>query len=150
MKYCTHCGTQCKDDASFCTACGTSFDNALPAAKAEPKVDPDDHTADFSADDISKNKLYAVIAYLFSILGLLIASICVKDSPYVDFNKRNALKLLIVEFIALLLLFVPFVGWAALGVIEVMIIVIKIIAIVNVFCNKAKDLPIIKDLKFLD
>ncbi len=151
MKYCPNCGTQLDDNAVFCSKCGHSFNGqAAPAAPAAPAADPADHTAEFTQEDISKNKLYAIMAYLFSIFGILIAAICVKDSAYVEFHKRNALKLLIIELISAILMVIPILGWIAIAAICVICLVLRIIAIINIFCNKAKDLPILKSLKFLD
>ena len=87
MKNCPVCNAQLNDEAAFCTQCGTplrdgqgpeaqaapqSEGNPAPGAapqaayqppqqnpaQAAPYVDPYDHTKEFSAQDISDNKVF--------------------------------------------------------------------------------------------
>ena len=121
--------------------------------QAQPPVPPaNDHTADFDAEDISSNKVVAMAAYLLGTLGVIIAFLTAKDSPYASFHARQSLKLLVVEalveIISLALFWtivVPIAGVISL----VIILVIRIICFFYVAAGKAKDAPIIGSFPFL-
>ena len=122
-------------------------------ANPVPAVDPKDHTKDFDKEDISKNKVYAMLAYLFGIFGLIIIMIAAKDSKYAQFHARQAAKLivlnglLIIAFAALMItIIVPFV--AMIGMI--IVAVVQIICFFNVCAGKAKEAPIVSAFKFFD
>ena len=66
MAFCSNCGKEIPDGANVCPSCGTAV-GAAPVAV----VDPWDHTSEFDAKDISDNNVYALSAYVFSILGVL-------------------------------------------------------------------------------
>ena len=126
---------------------GQQYANPVPA------VDPKDHTKDFDKEDISKNKVYAMLAYLFGIFGLIIIMIAAKDSKYAQFHARQAAKLivlnglLIIAFAALMItIIVPFV--AMIGMI--IVAVVQIICFFNVCAGKAKEAPIVSAFKFFD
>ena len=101
MKTCPNCKAQIEDSAAFCTACGTRFDAAqgapAPVAPAAPVVDPFDHTAEFDPKDISENKVVAMLTYILSFIGILIALHIGKESPYASFHLRQALKFLVLD-----------------------------------------------------
>jgi hypothetical protein len=86
MKNCPRCNAQLEDNAVFCQNCGFSVaQQAEPqaqqpqynqyAAAPAPVVDQYDHTAEFSAEDVSENKLLAAVIYVSSILGIIVALI---------------------------------------------------------------------------
>ena len=75
MKNCPRCNAQMEDNAVFCQNCGFSVaQQAEPqaqqpqynqyAAAPAPVVDQYDHTAEFSAEDVSENKLLAAVIYV--------------------------------------------------------------------------------------
>ncbi len=159
MKNCVSCGAQLNDDQAFCTACGAQQPAAAPAAPAAqqipvyappaPAYDPADHTAEFDAQDISDNKPFAMVVYIMSIVGIIIALLASKDSPYVKFHLRQAIKFEICTILSAVLCVIPFLGWVAFGVCNAIILVLKIIAFFQVCGGKAKEPAIIKSLKFL-
>ncbi len=114
-----------------------------------PKYDPSDHTAEFDPRDIADNKLLAIIPYVFGIIAGLVAGIYIKDSAFYRFHFKNALRLEIAALLALIPAIIPFLGWIISGVLIVIICVVEIIAMVQVFQGKAKDLPIIGSIGFL-
>lgn len=86
MKNCPRCNAQMEDNAVFCQNCGFSVaQQAEPQAQQPqynqyvaapaPVVDQYDHTAEFSAEDVSENKLLAAVimyqAYSVLLLHLL-------------------------------------------------------------------------------
>ncbi len=121
--------------------------------QAQPPVPPaNDHTADFDAEDISSNKIIAMAAYLLGALGVIIAFMVGKDSPYAKFHAHQSLKLLVVE--ALLEIATAILVWTIIvpiaGAICLIIVkVIRIICFFQVAAGKAKDAPIIGSFPFL-
>lgn len=113
---------------------------------------PTDHTAEMDQEDIEGNRIFGIIVYLLGLFGVLLGVIAAKDSKYVKFHVKQELKLMVVflftYFISLILcwtIIVPIVGCVA----GIVLVVLKIIAIVNACCGKAKEIPIISSFKFL-
>ena len=137
MKTCPHCGTILEDELSFCTACGTHLDDApgqLPEAAAPA-----------AADDLAENKLFAILAYVGSLLA-------VPDSPFVRFHVQQAVKLTICE--ALLVLAMAVLCWTVIvpvagGIALCVLFVVEIICIVNVCRGRMTEAPIVKNIGFL-
>lgn len=148
MKFCPSCGTQCDDMSNNCPKCGAPIGGAVPAYAA-PAANPGDHTAQFSAQDISENKCYAVLCYLFGIIGIIAAAICAKESPYVKFHMAWALRLVIATGLAGIATIVPIIGWIAGPICVLICTILQIIATFQVFGNKAKEPAIIRNLNFL-
>ena len=118
----------------------------------QPVSDPYDHTAEFQAEDVAQHKLYAILPYLTGIIGIIIALLGAKDSPFVQFHLRQNLKFLIVEAILALCaamlaitIIVPIAACVCLLIVEV----IRIIAFFQVCAGKAKEPAIIRSLGFL-
>ena len=148
MKFCSTCGAQLDDNAQFCPQCGATFGQQAPAVV----VDPADHTAEFDPQDISENKVVAMLPYLLSTIGIIIAAILAKDSPYAKFHVKTALKFTVIEALLTLALvilcwtfIVPFAALVCLGI----LFVLRIIAFVQICKGKAKDPAIIKSFGFL-
>lgn len=146
MKFCSHCGTQCEDNAVVCPACNQPL-NAAPFA-----LDPNDHTAEFNVKDISDNKVVAMLPYLLGIAGLIIAILMSGSSDYIKFHVRTALKFTVVE--TLLGIVTIFLCWTfivpiAAAVCYVILFVLRIIAFFQICNGKAKDPAIISGFGFL-
>lgn len=146
MKFCTKCGAQCEDAANNCPSCGTAFGAPAPAVVY---ADPKDHTAEFDAKDISDNKIYAMLCYLFGLMGVIVAAICAKESPYVKFHMTWALRITVAMGLSVLLAIIPVLGWIAYAVAEIICLVLMIIGFVQVCKNKAKEPGIVSNLTFL-
>lgn len=151
MKYCAKCGAQMDDSLTFCPNCGTPT-GAAAAPAAATVINETDHTAEFDPKDISDNKVVAMLPYLSDFIGIVIAALIAKDSAYVSFHVRQALKLNVVStligIISALLIWtfiVPIAGGICLAIITVL----KIIAFFQVCGGKAKEPAIISNLKFL-
>lgn len=167
MKVCPICHSQVSDESNYCTMCGNRLlDDTQPVpyqppvyqnayqqpVYPQPVYDPYDHTAEFEAADVSRNKLYALAMYLLGVVGMIIALLGAKDSAYVQFHLRQNLKFLIVEALlaicAVLLaitFIIPILAAVALAVVEV----IRVIAFCQVCRGKAKEPAIIRSLGFL-
>lgn len=153
MKFCPNCNTAVEDNATFCTVCGTSF-NIAPAggAYAQPIVNEYDHTAEFDANDVAENKIYAMLGYLFGFIGVAIAFLAKKESAYVEFHAKQALKISVLSGIVSILtavlcwtFIVPFAGLIAIAVLEV----VSYISFFDVCKGNAKEPVIVRSFKFL-
>ena len=145
MKYCPHCGAELNDNAAFCLGCGAKI------GTFEMK-DPTDHTEEFDKADIKENKLYAILPYLLGALGVIIAHLLAKDSPYVQFHIKQALKLLICG--ALTTIATVTLCWTCIvrcaGILaSCTLLVLTVIAFEQVCMGKAKEPAIIRSINFL-
>ena len=176
--FCNNCGSAMANSESAAPVAGTNTEaqTAAPEQNAQPynqqtfqgaypqanygqapyqqgytyaQYDPHDHTAEFDAADVAENKIFAAVPYFFSSIVGLIAGIYVKDSAFVKFHIKNALKIDIVSIILCLFFAIPFVGWVFSGVCLLILFVVKIICMVEVLQGKAKDAPIVGSLGFL-
>ena len=163
MKVCPICHSQNSDSSMFCTMCGNALphdpqpDQAAPQQPVVyqppvPYVDPYDHSDEFDPRDISDNKVYALAMYLLSFIGLIIALLGAKDSPYIQFHLRQNLKILIVETMVTLAsvllgftVIVPIAGAVCLLILQVL----RYIAFFQICGGKAKEPAIIRGLGFL-
>lgn len=117
-----------------------------------PPVMPYDHTAEFTAEDISKNKVLAMVAYLLGIFGIIVALLAMHESDYVGFHVRQSLKMTVVEAllgIVAAVFFWTFVLPIVAGIGLVIVLVLRIIAFFQVCSGKAKEPAIIRELGFL-
>lgn len=146
MSKCVNCGYELPAGANNCPNCGA------PTNVGAPAPNPTDHTAEFDSKDISDNKVMAMLPYLLSCFGILIAVIAAKDSPFTGFHVKQALKITVLEAllaIAAVVLCWTFIVPAAAIVCCAILLVLSVIGFVNVCCGKAKELPIISKFKFL-
>lgn len=138
MAFCSNCGKEIPDGASVCPSCGASL-ASTPAVKS---VEEFDHTADYDAADISDNKVYALSAYIFSFFGVLLCNVLAKQSPFAQFHAREALKIdivaLVVYILSVLLCWTCIVPVAG-AVFEIILLVVRIIAFVQVCKGQAKE-----------
>lgn len=165
MRICPNCQTQLDDDAMFCTGCGTQFIAANDIQQEQvnayqqeyqnsytPPYDPYDHTAEFDPKDISDNKVMAMLVYLMGWLGIIVALLGSKASPYVAFHIRQALKFTVTSILMMictvLLCWTLIVPIAAV-IMTIVLFVIKIICFFQICSGKAKEPAIIRSLKFM-
>ena len=150
MKTCNNCGAQVEDVAKFCPECGFKF-----GAIAEPRAvvtDIYDHTSEFSPEDIANNKLYAILMYCVSLMGIIIGLLAAGDSPYVRFHIKQSLKLFICEVLLGLItgaLFWTIIVGIVGGIAIVVLAVVDIICLVNACKGLAKEAPIVCKIGFL-
>ena len=125
--------------------------NGMPPYGA-PYVDPKDHTGEFAPQDISDHKVFAMLPYLLVTVGIIIALLAAKDSPYIMFHVREALKLtvcsILVGIISLLLCWTVIVPIAG-AVCAIIILVVKIICFFQICSGKAKEAAIVSSFDFL-
>ncbi|MBO6230337.1 MAG: zinc-ribbon domain-containing protein [Ruminiclostridium sp.] len=117
--------------------------------QAAPQYNPYDHTSEFDPKDISDNKVYAMATYMLSVIGVVIALLASRDSAYLKFHVRQAMKLQISEILCTFLMIVPFLGWIAAPICLLIITVLQIIAFFQVCGGKAKEPAIIRSFPFM-
>lgn len=126
--------------------------NGQPANPYAQAYNPYDHTADYSAQDISDNKVFSMLCYLMGVFGIIIALLVAQKSPYVMFHVRQAVKFIVVDClmaIVAVILFWTFLVPIAYGIMTVVLLIIKIIAVFQIGSGKAKEPAIIRGLGFL-
>lgn len=154
MKFCPNCHLSYDDSANVCGQCGGPLQMIPQQFRQPPQmmVDPTDHTAEFDPKDISDNKVFAMLPYLMSFIGVIIALLAAPSSPYTMFHVRQGLKLLVTEillgFCAAILAITIIVPIAA-AVCMMILAVIEIICFFRVCNGQAKEPPIVKNLPFL-
>ena len=170
MKNCPVCNAQLNDEAVFCTQCGapqqaTGAQQAPDAQQAQPNysapqnayapyaapvyADPFDHTAEMDPKDVSDNKVFAMAIYLLGWIGILIALLANKDSAYLSFHTRQALKIEVASALSIFLNIVPLLGQIAFAICAVIILVVKIIAFFQICGGKSKEPAIIRSMGFM-
>lgn len=166
MKYCASCGNPVDDSAKFCTVCGDAIKSADEAPKdftaenprgeaRESKVDEAinrltntaDTTSDYAVDDINNNRLMAILAYIGILV--LVPLFAAKESPFARFHTNQGLLLLILHLIGWVLSFIPYIGWVACGIINVVCFVLFILGLINAVRGDAKELPLIGKYRIL-
>lgn len=166
MKNCPNCRCQVSDEAAFCPVCGTTLDtiHITPIQRpqeqtdqdtyipAQPEFDPYDHTEEFDSADISSQKLTCMIVYLLNFVGVIIALLMSKESPYVQFHIRQSMKLTVLEILLSLIVLVlcwtvivPILGAVAL----IVLMVLRFVAFTQVCIGKAKEPALVRSISFL-
>ncbi|MCR5502452.1 MAG: zinc ribbon domain-containing protein [Lachnospiraceae bacterium] len=168
MAFCAKCGTQVPDGVAFCTSCGAPMGAAAPGPEASSQAggyqanyqqpyqvqaaDPWDHTAEFDPQDVSENKVFALLGYVFSLFGVLFVYLGAKDSKYAMFHAKNAVTISVV--MGLVFLATALLSWTCIvpiagAIFELVILIVNIICIFDVFKGKAKEPAIIRGMNFL-
>lgn len=115
-------------------------------------TDPYNHNGEFDKADISKNKVFAMLPYLMGWIGVIVALIASRESKYVGFHVRQALKLSVTKtllgIIALVLCWTIIAPIVA-GVMIVILWVVQIISFFSVCSGNAVEAPIVRGLGFL-
>lgn len=156
MKNCPNCGNVLNDEAAFCNRCGTQFpQTTAPNMQYQPVYNMYDHTAEFDPKDVSENKVFCMVIYLMSMVGIIIAMLAQNQSPYIRFHVRQALKITVAEILlgfCCMLGIIPFLGWLIAIVAVIMLIVLFIVRItcfVNICNSRAVEPAIVRSLNFL-
>ena len=152
MLTCKQCGTQVEDGVMNCTNCGASIE--APVQQNQPidlseKFNELNNTADttseYDAQDIEKNKVMAVLAYILFFIPLLAA----KDSKFARFHTNQGLVLFLGGIIASVVAVIPVIGWIVAPIAGLVITVLAVIGIINALNGRAKELPVIGKFKIL-
>ncbi len=161
MVFCGKCGTKVEEGVRFCPGCGNPM--AAPDPRQAPPQqewsapnqnnfsanygNPGNSAEVFDKDDIEKNKVMGLLAYILFLIPLLAA----KDSPYAKFHTNQGLVLFIAAMVVSVVgSIIPILGWFVILPIGCLIVgVLGIIGIINALTGKAKELPMIGKIKIL-
>lgn len=146
MAFCSKCGNEIPEGTAFCAACGTPIGGVAPAA---PVIAPNNHTAEFEAEDIELHKTFALLCYLAGPLGILLTFFGAKDSAFANFHAKQAMKVLVITVLAGLVCAIPFLGWFCGGVVICILLVCNLIQFFRVCAGKSFDYPILCNFGFL-
>lgn len=154
MITCKQCGTQVEGEVKYCTNCGAPLE-ITETSENTSQIDLSekfkqfnntaDTTAEFTAEDIEKNKVMALLAYIIFLIPLLAA----KDSKFARFHTNQGIILVIGAVIASIIAAIPIIGWIIAPILSVIITVLAIIGIINAAGGKAKELPLVGKIKIL-
>lgn len=148
MAFCCNCGAQIPDGQAFCTQCGTPVGGAAQV----PVIPATDHTAEFSAEEVADGKLFVLLGYLTSIIGIIVIYLSGKKSAYIDFHIKQIIKLTVI--LLMLVACITILCWTIivpiLGGIAVLVwMVVWVISVIRVLMGKSCEAPIISSFKWL-
>ncbi len=110
-----------------------------------------DSTGAFNPNDISNNKVMAILAY-FGIL-VLVPLFAAKESPFARFHANQGLVLFVASIICFIIAAVlsSISSWLGLigTILYIVIGVLAIIGIINAATGKAKQLPLIGGIQLI-
>lgn len=171
MNSCKKCGAQLYGNVHFCPNCGTAVEKKWESSKEqkEPWVESltdafakmgntPDSTSEYEAKDIQENRVICFFAYLSWLV--LVPILANPNSKYARFHSNQGLILLIcstivsiaqwvVKYAANHISLLFSIGNIVLGVAQAGCVVLAIIGLVNVYRNRAKELPLIGFLRLL-
>ncbi len=152
MKFCPNCHLTYDDTANVCGQCGGPLSVIPQQVQQQAAYDPTDHTAEFNPRDISDNKVFAMLPYLMSFIGVIIALLAAPSSPFTMFHIRQGLKISVTQIllgICAAVLAITFIVPIAAGICMIILLVVQIICFFRVCKGQAKEVPIIKNFGFL-
>ena len=174
MAFCAKCGAQLADGSFFCAVCGAPLQQPQQAPNQQYQqyqqapyqqyqqapnqrssgniFDTPDHTAQMHPNDIAQNKVMGIFAYL----GLLVL-ITIFAAPQSKFARFHANQGLILDIAAVALSIlagvltrlVPVLGILFL-LLDLPVIAMQVLGIINAAKGKAKELPLIGNIKILN
>lgn len=113
-----------------------------------------DTTAEFDQNDITTNKVMAILAYLSWLV--IIPLFGAKESKFARFHCNQGLVLAIAEIIAWVVFGIlrklPLIGWIfglCDGLLSLVCFIFAVLGIINAANGRAKELPIIGSFKLL-
>lgn len=120
--------------------------------KRKKEFDEFDRTELFSEEDVKENRLFAILLYLTGIIGIIIALLKDKDSPYLNFHTNQVLKAVICETAVLILsgllcftFIVPVFGVLIIFALNI----VKLISALWVLKGYSKEILILRNLRDL-
>ncbi len=111
------------------------------------KKEIDDYSDEMDPDDVNKNKLMAVLAYIgpLVIIPILVA----KDSKFAKFHANQGLILFLIALVCSLLTKLKLIGWL-FRVCGAVVFILAVVGIIYACQGKAKELPVVGNWKILN
>ena len=166
MPFCKQCGMELKEGVRFCPGCGTPVEEPAQTTQQNSTTKDSfaavfntaDTTSQYDPADVEKNKAMGVLAYLSWLV--LIPIFAAKDSKFARFHANQGLVLLIASaifgvarWILSEILFA--ISWRLyfvtiiISLLGLVFLALAIIGIVNAATGKAKELPVIGQIRIL-
>lgn len=166
MPFCKQCGMELKEGVRFCPGCGTPVEEPAQTTQQNSTTKDNfaavfntaDTTSQYDPADVEKNKAMGVLAYLSWLV--LIPIFAAKDSKFARFHANQGLVLLIasaifgvVRWVLSEILFA--ISWrlyfvtVIISLLGLVFLALAIIGIVNAATGKAKELPVIGQIRIL-
>ena len=95
---------------------------------------------------MDEGKLYAILAYVLSIIGFILVLAMKKDNKFAMFHAKQSLVLFFGWIIAGVMYMVPFIGVFVGSLLYIALLVLWIMGIINAASGAEKNLPVIGDL----
>jgi uncharacterized membrane protein len=96
---------------------------------------------------MEEGKLYAILAYVLSIIGFILVLVAKKDNKFAMFHAKQSLVLFFGFIIANVAYWlIPFLGIIVGGLLNLALLVLLIMGIINAASGAEKNLPVIGDL----
>ena len=110
------------------------------------KKEIDDYSDEMDSEDVSKNRLMAVLAYIgpLVIVPLLVA----KDSKFAKFHTNQGLILFLLAIVCSLLAKLKVIGWL-FSVCGAVVFILAVVGIIYACQGKAKELPVVGNWQIL-
>ena len=110
------------------------------------KKEIDDYSDEMDPDDVNKNKLMAVLAYIgpLVIIPILVA----KDSKFAKFHANQGLILFLIALVCSLLTKLKLIGWL-FSVCGAVVFILAVVGIIYACQGKAKELPVVGNWKLI-
>ena len=167
MPFCRQCGMELKEGVRFCPDCGAPLEEPAQTAQQYSAANENsfaavfntaDTTSQFDPADVEKNKVMGVLAYLS--LLVLVPIFAAKESRFARFHANQGLVLLIASVIYNVATSIPTRILAAIywglhyvsiifSLLNLVFLALSIIGIVNAATGKAKELPVIGQIRIL-
>ena len=167
MPFCRQCGMELKEGVRFCPGCGTPVEEPAQTAQQNSTSKENsfaaafntaDTTAQYDPADVEKNKAKGVLAYLSWLV--LIPIFAAKDSRFARFHANQGLVLFIASAIFgvarwILSEILLAISWRLyfvtiiISLFGLVFLALAIIGIVNAATGKAKELPVIGQIRIL-
>lgn len=165
MAFCNKCGVEIENSVKNCPNCGEAVKGAATndivnevTNRFNQFNNTADSTGEFSQDDINNNKVMGILSYIGILV--LIPILAAKDSKFARFHANQGLVLFIVNIAWSIVhaILSSILGAIKLGfimailspIVSILLLALAIIGIVNVVNGKAKELPLIGTIKFLN
>lgn len=143
---CPNCGSVVEEGGSFCRSCGFNVKNAAQNVNYQQPVyqDPYDHTNEFAADDVAKNKLYASLVYFLGVIGLIVVILLnqTEKSAYLAFHIKQGTRVVVASTICMI---IPIIGWLA----GLVVFVVSLISGFTTLQGKSKEPALISSFNSL-
>lgn len=114
-------------------------------------MDTDDHTAEFDPEQVKMGKAMSILCYIGILV--LIPMFAEKENKYVRFHANQGFTLFLLEvaagIVSAILGLIPIFGVIVSSVISIALLIFMVLGIVNAANDKAKELPLIGKIKFI-